>query len=98
MFRHVVMFRWADSATDEVRRATREGLATLPDRVPGVRSFRFGDDAGLAEGNFDVAVVADFDDVAAYQAYATHPAHVELVTDLLRPHITDRAAVQHELD
>lgn len=98
MFRHVVMFRWADSATDEVRRAAHDALAALPGQVPEVRAFSFGPDAGLAEGNFDLAVVADFDDADAYRAYATHPAHVSLVTDLLRPHITERAAVQHELD
>lgn len=96
MFRHIVLFRWNDQATDERRRAVLDGLAALPGQVPQVRSYRFGADAALAEGNFDLGVVADFDDAEAYRAYASHPAHTSLVTDVIRPVISERAAVQHE--
>ena len=59
--------------------------------------YEFGPDAGLAEGNFDFVVVADFDDEAAYGRYASHPAHVALIRDRIRPFISERVAVQYRL-
>lgn len=96
MFRHIVMVRWAEGTTEDQKRALRDGLAALPDQIPEVRAYRIGDDAGLNEGNFDIAVVADFDDRDGYLAYRDHPAHQKLVADLLRPVMGDRAALQHE--
>ena len=94
MFRHIVMFRWADSVTDDTKREVIGRLWGLPEQVPQVRSFHVGADAGLDSRNFDVAVVAEFDDVGDYESYARHPDHVALVADWLGPNITDRAAVQ----
>ena len=97
MYRHIVMFRWREDATEEARRAAIDGMRALPGRIDGVRAFACAENAGAAE-NHDVGVVVDFDDEAAYRHYAEHPAHVELVTDTLRPIIAERAAVQHHFD
>lgn len=97
MFRHVVLFSWKDDVSDGRRRAVMEGLAKLPTEIPEVRAFQFGEDAGLGPDNFDLAVVADFDDAEAYRRYAAHPAHTQLVADVIRPVVTQRAAVQYVL-
>jgi Stress responsive A/B Barrel Domain len=97
LFRHVVLLKWADSATPAQKQAVLEGLATMPGAIPEIRSYRFGPDAGAAEGNHDVAVVADFDDKAGYLVYASHPAHVALITERIRPILAARAAVQYEV-
>ena len=97
MFRHIVMFRWSDEATADAKAAAIEGLAQLPSQIPEVRAFQFGQNAG-ADDNYDLGVVADFDDIDSYRRYAEHPAHVALVTDRLRPIIAARAAVQHHVD
>lgn len=96
MFRHVVMVSFTPDATDAQKEALREGLATMPEQIPEVWGYRFGDDAGLAPDNFDFVVVADFEDQDDYLAYRDHPAHQKLVADLLRPIVARRAAVQHE--
>ncbi|HYT38976.1 MAG TPA: Dabb family protein [Acidimicrobiia bacterium] len=96
MFRHVVMVRLSEDMTDGQKEALRAGLGRLPERIPGIRSYRFGDDAGLNEGNFDFVVTADFDDVDGYLAYRDHPDHQKLVAELLGPFVTKRAAVQFE--
>ncbi|MEQ8718475.1 MAG: Dabb family protein [Acidimicrobiales bacterium] len=97
MFRHVVMFSWTEDATDEAKQAALEAVGGLPDMVASIRSFSVGTDAGLAEGNFDACVVADFDDEAGYITYRDHPDHVRVVTELLRPIASGRAAVQYQL-
>src|SRR5438132_1471241 len=69
MFRHVVLMRWKEDATAEQRSQVNAGLAELPSIVPTIRAYKFGDDARVNEGNFDLAIVADFDDLAGYLVY-----------------------------
>src|SRR4051794_35828734 len=94
MFRHVVLLRFVPEATAEQRQAVLDGLATLPAQIPELRSYEFGADLGISDGNFDLAVVADVDDADAYRVYASHPAHVAVITERIRPILADRAAVQ----
>ena len=63
--------RWWDlrDATDEQRRFLLEGLATLPPAIPEIDSYRYGTDAGLADGNATIGIVADFADQSAYEVY-----------------------------
>jgi hypothetical protein len=91
------MFEWKDGADEAAIRLALAELDRLPQRIDEVRRFHVGTDAGLAEGNFDCVVVADFDDMEAYQRYAAHAAHTDLIRDHLKPLIATRAAVQHEL-
>jgi hypothetical protein len=76
VIRNVVMIRLrgdADPATvDEVI----AGLAAL--ECPGTRSYTIGRDAGLREGNWSIAIVADFVDADAYRAYDLDEEHNRL--------------------
>jgi hypothetical protein len=96
VFRHVVMVRLSEDMTDDQKEALRAGLLRLPEVIPDIRAYRFGDDVGLNEGNFDFVVTADFDDAAGYLTYRDHPDHRKLVAELLAPFVTKRAAVQFE--
>lgn len=97
MLRHVALFRWADGTTAEQKQALVQGLARLPSLIPDLRDYRFGDDAGLLEGNWDFAVVADFDDVDGWRAYREHPEHRRVLSELIAPVAAERAAVQYRL-
>ena len=97
MIRHVALFRWAETATEEQKRAAVQELRALPERVPGIRNFSCGTDAGVQPGNFDLAVVADFDDADAYAGYRDHQAHQAVVKAYVRPAVAERAALQYEL-
>lgn len=91
------MFRWNDDATDEAKQAVADGLAALPGVIPEIRSYAFGADAGLREGNWDFVVVGDFDDVEAYLTYSGDATHQAVIADHIAPNISERAAVQYEL-
>ena len=94
MFRHVVMFRWTPDAGAEAKARVASGLAELPDAIDSIRAYRFGSDAGLAEGNWDFVVVADFDDADGYLVYRDHAAHQSVITESIRPILGERAAIQ----
>jgi Stress responsive A/B Barrel Domain len=96
VFRHVVMVRFTDEMTDDDRAALRAGLGRLPDLIPEIRAYRFGQDVRINEGNFDFVVTADFDDAQGYLAYRDHPEHQQLVKGRLAPFVAKRASVQFE--
>ena len=95
MLRHVVMMRLTDEATEADRAAIVDGLRALPDLIPEIRSYSVGTDAGLAEGNFELVVVGDFDDDEGYTAYATNADHQAVIALRIRPFLAERAAVQY---
>lgn len=96
MLRHCVMFRWNEgvepSVVDEIR-ARLDHLA----EIDGVVSYRHGPDLGLRDDNFDYVVVGDFASRAAYDDYAADADHQALITDLIAPNISARAAVQFDI-
>lgn len=96
MIRHIVLFSWKPEATDEQTRKGATELAKLPSRVPSVRAFASGPDAGLSGGNFDFAVSADFDDLAGFSAYRDDRGHREVIQRYILPITAQRVAVQFE--
>lgn len=96
MFRHVVLLDWVEGATEGQKQAVRDRLTDLPGQIPEIAAYRFGDDAGLAPDNFDLAIVADFENEADFVVYRDHPAHLQAITDVIKPILARRVAVQHE--
>ena len=93
-FRHVVLIT-LDASCDVD--GVVDALRALPAQIPELRSYVVGRDAGLAEGNATVAVVAEFDGEAGWRTYTDHPAHQRVITERIRPHQVARTAVQHPL-
>ncbi|TKK89453.1 Dabb family protein [Herbidospora galbida] len=97
MFRHIVLLRWVEEATEDQRAAVVAGLETLPGAIPEIKKYVIGTDAKVNEGNFDLGVVADFESVDDYLVYRDHPVHLKVVADFIKPIAAGRAAVQFPL-
>ena len=97
MIRHVVMFTWDDAMTGEMEKQLASELTELAPKLAGLRSYHCGADVGLVEGNFDFAVVADFDDAESYLAYRSNAEHQDIISRLSGPHTKSRASVQYEI-
>jgi hypothetical protein len=95
--RHVVLFRWKEDTSPEDIAAIEAALATLPVAIPELVAYRYGRDAGLEDGSWDFAVVADVASVEDYVIYRDHPAHQAAIIERIRPHVAERAAVQLHL-
>jgi hypothetical protein len=96
MIRHCVTLTFSPDATEAQIAAVEAGLATLPGAIDAIRSYSFGHDLGLAEGNASFVVVGEFDSVAGYETYRDHPVHQQLIVDAIRPILIGRSAVQYE--
>jgi hypothetical protein len=94
MIRHTALFKWTAEATGEQKAAAAAELGVVGPAVPSVRAFVMGADAGVAPGNFDFAVTADFDDEAGFFAYRDDPAHREVAARVIAPITAQRVAVQ----
>ena len=93
--RHVVMFRWREGVDADHPARTSAALATLPGQIPEIREYRFGPNLGINPGTYDFVVVADFDDEAAYLVYRDHPAHQQVIADVITGFVAERAAAQY---
>ena len=97
--RHVVLGAFTEEATAAQKDAMLEALRRMPAQIPEIASLVCGLDAGLSPGNHGFAVTVDFDGVEAYQVYATHAAHVAVITGFIKPILKpgSRTAVQFPL-
>ena len=97
MFRHVVMFRFADHVADDHAERLATELSALPAKIPEIISYRHGPDLGASEGTYDYVVVADFASPDDFLAYRQHPDHLAMIADCITGAVTERAAVQYEV-
>ena len=79
----------ADKAEHAAQMAAR--LGALVGVVDEIRSLRIGPDV-VGGANWDIALVAEFDDEAALGRYQVHPAHVAAGA-YVRSVVTERMAV-----
>lgn len=96
MVRHIAMFRLKDDAPEGTLESLSEGLSRLAQSISEISTYRYGRDLGLREGNFDFAVVADFEDEKAFTGYANHPDHQAFIQNQLTPVVAERVALQFE--
>ena len=103
MIRHIVMFKFKESAAGKTKeenlREAKARMLALKGQIPelGALEVLFGAD-GQAPGNYDYILVSDFESLQQLEAYQAHPAHVafgQFVKELREP--DGRACIDYEL-
>ena len=79
MIRHVAVFRFVPEFTTDQREHWMSLLRALPAQIPSLRHMSVGADVLGAEFSYELAIVADFDDLAGLDSYNRHPAHAEVL-------------------
>lgn len=97
MIRHVAVFRFRDTVTEDDIDEIDRTLATLPSIIPEIISFSSGRDAHITDGAWDYAVVSDFASAEDYLVYATNPQHVDMVKNVVGPHVAEASRTQFEI-
>jgi hypothetical protein len=78
-YRHVVLFKFKDSATPEQVKAVEEAFKALPSKIDTIVDFEWGTDVspeGKSDG-FTHCFFVTFKDKAGLDVYLPHPAHKE---------------------
>ena len=94
MVTHIVIFTWLAGTTAKQVSNLRVALDRLADDMADLASIRHGPDLGFRETNGDYALVATFQDKAAWDAYQAHPKHHAFVADMVMPLQASRIAIQ----
>lgn len=77
MLRHVVLFKFKDSASQADVQKVVDAFAALPKKIDVIQGFEWGTDVGvenLSQG-FTHCFLVTFRDAAGRDAYLPHPAH-----------------------
>jgi hypothetical protein len=94
MILHQVVFRWIDGVTDDEVREVTTALTAMAAGIPELRAYRCGPNLHLRPNGVDFGVAAFVDDEAGLSAYLDSPQHTDVFDRLLKPKISERAAVQ----
>ncbi len=95
MIKHLVLIRFREDAGSAAIDAIVAGLNGLPALISEIRSFQVGRDLLRTERSYDLALVADFADLAALERYQLHPEHQKVVT-LIKQAASSVVAVDYE--
>ncbi len=98
MTKHIVMFKFRDDVSADVRKAAREafkkGIEALPATIPFIQQVHVGFNTNPAE-KWDICLDSAFDSLDDVKAYSVHPAHKAVASELMK-HIGERACVDFE--
>jgi hypothetical protein len=88
MLRHVVLFKFKDSATPAQVKEVEDAFRKVPTKIKEVKGFEWGlnnSPEGLSQG-FTHAFLVTFESEAARDIYIPHPDHKAFVK-VLEPHL-----------
>lgn len=101
MVKHVILWTLDPKLSEEekvsVKADIKEGLEGLVGKVPGLIDVRVNIDGRLASSNADVMLDSTLESEAALKAYATHPEHVAVADNKVRPYTVQRSCLDFEV-
>ena len=80
MVKHIVMFDFKNENKKENLEKAKTMLEALLESVPTLKDMEVGVNFSEEERAMDLSLYSTFEDKAGLEAYAIHPAHLEVVT------------------
>ena len=100
MVKHVILWQLKDELSEtekaEVKNGIKEGLEGLKGQIPGLVDIKVYTN-GLSSSNTDLMLDSTFENEEALKNYATHPAHVAVADNKVRPFTASRNCLDFEL-
>ncbi len=82
MIEHVVLIKWKEATSQEVKDRLLHELGELKDKILGIVSYRVGHNFSERSLGYDAAVTSTFVDLPSLQAYGPHPEHQKIAKQL----------------
>lgn len=98
MLHHVILWKIKEEYSEEEKKqiaaGVKKGLEGLPSSVPSIQKIRVVTDK-LPSSTCDVMLDSWFADEAGLKSYATHPAHVAVANEFVRPFMEVRMCMDY---
>ena len=99
MVKHIILWQLKDEIQGEeketVKAGIKAGLEGLAGQIPGLIDIKVQTEC-LTSSNVDVMLDSTFVDENALKNYASHPAHVKVADNNVRPFTKTRACMDFE--
>lgn len=100
MVRHIILWKIKEEKTEEEKKIIKEeikaGLEGLAGQIPGLVEIKVQTES-LPSSNADLMLDSTFEDEAALKNYATHPAHVDVADNKVRPFMEVRMCLDFKI-
>ena len=100
MIKHVILWtlkdQYSGAQMEEIKAGIKEGLEGLKGQIPGLVDIKVYTN-GLSSSNTDLMLDSTFENEEALKNYATHPAHVAVADNKVRPFTASRNCLDFEL-
>ena len=101
MVKHVILWtlnpELSEAEKQQVKQGIKAGLEGLVGKVPGLVEVKVNIDGRLASSNADVMLDSTLESEYALKAYATHPEHVKVADEKVRPYTVQRSCLDYEI-
>lgn len=101
MVKHIILWTLnpalSEEEKDTVKAGIKAGLEGLVVQVPGLVEVKVHIDGRLPSSNADVMLDSTLDSEEALKGYATHPAHVAVANENVRPYTVQRSCLDFEI-
>lgn len=98
MVKHVILWTLKELSEEEkksVKAGIKEGLENLKGKIPGLLEIKVVTD-GLPGSTADVMLDSSFESYEALKSYSTHPEHVAVADEKVRPFTAVRSCLDFE--
>lgn len=99
MVKHIILWQLKEELQGEEKEAVKAGIKAglegLAGQIPGLIDIRVQTKC-LASSNADVMLDSTFVDENALKTYASHPAHVKVADNQVRPYTKTRSCMDFE--
>ena len=100
MVKHVILWtlkdQYSGAQMEEIKAGIKEGLEGRKGQIPGLVDIKVYTN-GLSSSNTDLMLDSTFENEEALKNYATHPAHVAVADNKVRPFTASRNCQEFEL-
>ncbi len=100
MVRHIVMWKFKDSAEGKSREENieivRDGLYSLVGIIDEIKKMELGADISHTDASMDLALLTEFESVEDLKKYAVHPEHVK-VADYVKKVTLTRVVLDYNI-
>lgn len=100
MVRHIILWTIKEEISDvekeKIKQGVKEGLEGLKGVVPGLVDIHVQTES-LESSTADLMLDSTFENAQALKGYATHPAHVTVADEKVRPFMAIRSCLDFEV-